>query len=202
MQKYIGLIAALIIGFAGQEAFAAGESSNNSCVNRTGQTFEQEFGPGSEELTRCIERRSNVKVLFQLNQKCKDDSCSKPYGLGNIANLLNDYEQTYGMESGKDFEVAVVVHSGGWPLVVQDDHQNGYGNWVTGTNPWQSTVENLMARGVKFYLCQNTVRSKVASKALPAGDVSAQLIPGVQYTTSGVAALADFQALGYTYQQP
>jgi intracellular sulfur oxidation DsrE/DsrF family protein len=51
-----------------------------------------------------------------------------------------------------------------------------------------------MADGVKFYFCQNTARSMKVS--------TDQLIPGVEYVTAGISALADFQSNGWTNVQP
>jgi intracellular sulfur oxidation DsrE/DsrF family protein len=73
-----------------------------------------------------------------------------------------------------------------------------------------------MAKGVKFYFCQNTTRAYLAQDpANPANYNTSlpkfsedgawatdQIIPGIEYTTAGLTSLADFQARGYQYIQP
>lgn len=154
-----------------------------------GMTLNDEFGPGTAAITRCLEHRP-IKVVFQINNACSNDPCTKPYALENIENAVKDYEVTHGLVSGIDFKVIAVVHGKGYPLVVNNDATNPYKE----ANPFQSQVEGLMAQGVKFYFCQNTARAR--------GVVTENLIPGIRYVTSGVTALADFQALGYSYVQP
>ena len=195
---------------------AANKGGNNQCPVGlvSGLSLDDEFGPGAQELTRCIKQRHDVKVVVQINQFCQDAAgnanraaCTRPYALGNINNILNDYEITHGMVPGRDFEVVAVVHSGGGFLTVKDESYNGAGVLLSGRNQFQGQVEALMARGVKFYFCQNTTRAylnngylpKYADTGLSATD---QLIDGMEYTTAGVSAIADLQKLGYLYIQP
>jgi intracellular sulfur oxidation DsrE/DsrF family protein len=116
--------------------------------------------------------------------------------------MINDYEITYGMVAGRDYEIVAVVHSGGGNLLLKDESYNGAGGLVTGRNKFQQEVMNLMDRGVKFYFCQNTTRGFIRNGTLPAGNATAQLIPGVEYVTAGVTAISDFQDQGYRYVQP
>ena len=69
-------------------------------------------------------------------------------------------------------------------------------------NPFKAQVEALMARGVTFYLCENTVRGLIKAGLLQEGNVAAGVIPGVKYVTAGLAAISDFEALGWSYLQP
>ena len=215
MKLYRILLATVLVSLSCTPALAR-QAGNNECpvgyVNDL--SLDAEFGPGTQELTRCIKRRHNVKVVVQLNQFCQDAAgnvdraaCTRPYGLGNIVNLLNDYEITHGMTPGRDFEVVAVLYAGGGYLAVKDDSYNGAGTLVSGRNPFQDQVEALMQRGVTFYFCQNTTRSFVASGYLPnyqATGIAAtdQLIEGMRYATGGVTAILDFQKLGYEYIQP
>jgi intracellular sulfur oxidation DsrE/DsrF family protein len=126
----------------------------------------------------------------------------RSYALGNINNMIKDYEITYGMVPGQDYEIVAVVHSGGGSLLLKDESYDGSGNFLTGRNKFEQEVMNLMDRGVKFYFCQNTTRGFIRNGTLPAGNATAQLIPGVLYTTAGVTAIAEFQQRGYEYVQP
>lgn len=177
----------------------------------SGMTLDDEFGPGSQDATRCLEERKKVKIVMQVNKFCRDSvanaDCSRPYTLGNIKNMIKDYEITYGMKAGEDYEIVAVVHSGGGALLLKDEGYDGYGAPVSGRNQFQSLVESLMDKGVKFYFCQNTTRGMIKKNILPdttetTGGATAELIDGVQYVTAGVSAIGDFQSLGYKYVQP
>ena len=224
-----------LLGLLASGASHAGGASNNTCPvgvldgspGDATDTLDLEFGPGTSELTRCLERRHNVKVVIQVNQFCRDTwnkagdrvrkitDCDpgRAYALGNIKNMLNDYEITHGMRPGKDFEVVAVVHSGGGDLVLQDGYtfDDTVGNPpkgdVTISNPFQGDVEGLMDRGVRFLFCQNTTRGFISNGKLPSlqdgeGSATDALIPGVEYTTAGVTAIADLQRQGYMAVQP
>jgi len=194
-------------------------------------TLDLEFGPGTQELTTCLNTRQDVKIVMQLNQVCRDSYATHPvgtngkptgevtrvvnnigncadnraYALGNIRNMIKDFEYTNGM-TPEDYEIKVVVHSGGGYLLLKDTSYNGNGELLTGRNKFQGQVEELMEMGVKFYFCQNTTRSFVSNGTLPTGDLmggaTAQLIPGVEYVTAGLTAIADLQEQGYKYVQP
>jgi intracellular sulfur oxidation DsrE/DsrF family protein len=188
-------------------------------------TLDLEFGPGTSDLTTCLSKREEIKIVMQLNKSCRDSYATHPvgkngkptgevtrvvnniancadnraYALSNLRNMIKDYRYTNGTD---DFDIKVVVHSGGGYLLLKDTSLNGDGVEVTGRNKFQSQVEDLMDMGVKFYFCQNTTRGFVRNGTLPAGDATAQLIDGVEYVTAGVTAIADLQEQGYTYVQP
>jgi len=213
-----GLLAACVSalafsGVASAEEEDTGGASNNECpvglVN--GKTLDGEFGPETSGLTKCLDRRHNVKVVMQINKYCRDAvpnaDCNRSYTLGNIRNMIKDYEVTHGMEQGKDYEIVAVVHSGGGWQMLTDEGLDGDGNPVTGRNQFEGEVSDLIEKGVKFYFCQNTTRGFIRGNFLPeatetTGGATAELIPGVQYTTAGVTAIAEFQQRGYEYVQP
>ena len=224
-----GLLAACVSALAFSGVASAGEedaggASNNECpvglVN--GMTLDDEFGSGTSDLTRCLDRRHNMKVVMQINKPCRDSwvndanevknnvaNCKRgdgeldfgrSYALGNINNMIKDYEITYGMVPGRDYEIAAVVHSGGGYLLLKDGGVNGKGG--TNSNKFEPEVKDLMDRGVKFYFCQNTTRGFIRNGTLPAGNATAQLIDGVEYVTAGVTSISEFQQRGYEYVQP
>lgn len=211
---YIATSFALAGLLAGTNAWA-GEASNNTCpvglVN--GQTLVDEFGPDTDTLTRCLERRHNVKVVMQINQFCRDDvprdqcASNRAYALGNMRNMIKDYEITHGMVAGRDYEIVAVVHSGGGWLMLKNEGLDGDGNPVSGRNQFESQVRDLLDQGVKFYFCQNTTRGFISRGFLPdttesTAGATGELIEGVEYTTAGVTAIAEFQSRGYNYVQP
>lgn len=192
-------LSALTIGLVSLPAFAQ-EGGNTECPVGlvSGKTLDAEFGPGTQDLTKCITKRSQVKMVVQINQL---GTATRPYALGNIENIIADYETTHGMVRGRDYEIVAVIHSGAGLMALKNEGYNGAGQFVTGRNPAQSKVEALMAKGVKFYFCQNTTRAYLGTH-LPPGNATAELIPGMLYTTAGLTSIADFEAQGYQYIQP
>jgi intracellular sulfur oxidation DsrE/DsrF family protein len=190
-------------------------------------TLDEEFGPGTSELTNCLTNRENVKIVMQLNKSCRDSYATHPvgtngkptgdasrvvnniancadnraYALGNLRNMIKDLKITNGIES-EDLDIKVVVHSGGGYVLLKDAGYDGAGNYIEGRNKFQSQVEDLMDEGVRFFFCQNTTRGFIRNGTLPAGDATAQLIDGVEYVTAGVTAISDLQEQGYRYVQP
>lgn len=188
-------LSALMIGLVSMPVLAA-QGGNTECPVGlvSGMTLDAEFGPGTQELTKCIKTRHQVKMVVQLNQ-------GNGYGLGNIKNIIQDYEITHGMVRGRDYEIVAVIHSGGGVMALKDEGLNGAGQPVAGRNPYQGKIEELMAQGVKFYFCQNTTRAYLGTR-VPVGGATAELIPGMLYTTAGLTSIADFQVQGYQYIQP
>lgn len=165
----------------------------------SGIDLDTEFGAGTAALTRCNERRHKVKMLVQINRFCdaavSNADCKRAYGLGNLVNVVDDYEVTHGMVAGRDYEIAVVVHGGGGYLLLKDGA-------VATANPFEAQVRGLIGKGVKFYFCQNTARAMRQRGEIGLGGMTEALIEGVQYTPAGLTALADFQASGWSYIQP
>jgi len=177
--------------FAGSVQADPDNNSNEACPVGlvSGQTLDQEFGPGVAALTQCNKKRHNVKLVFQLNANA---GC---YGLGNITNVIDDYEITHGMVRGRDYQLAAIVHSAGGTMVVKNG-VNGF------ANPCEAQVSALIAKGVKFYFCQNTSRAYLRNGRLTSGMVKEQVIDGVEYVTAGLGAISDFQSRGWNYVQP
>ncbi|MEW6590088.1 MAG: DsrE family protein [Pseudomonadota bacterium] len=212
-------LAALMAGFFALPVHADPKGGNNECPVGlvSGLSMDDEFGPGTQALTQCLKKRHNVKMVVQINQFCTNaatpDSCAaSPYALNNIRNILDDYEITHGMKAGRDYQMAVVLHSPGGRMALKDTGVRGDGTVVSGRNPFETTIRGLMARGVKFYFCQNTTRAYLAQpgtaitslpKYLTTGiSATDQMIEGMEYTTAGLTSIADFQARGYAYIQP
>jgi intracellular sulfur oxidation DsrE/DsrF family protein len=207
-------LAAALAGLVSMPALGAGQGNTKCPVGLvTGMSLDDEFGPGTSDITKCIKKRHQVKMVVQINQFT--DSSGRPYGLVNIGNILDDYEITHGMRAGRDYEIVAVLHSPGGRMALKDVGFKGDGSPVTGRNPYEGTIRGLMARGVKFYFCQNTTRAYLAQPptsitSLPkyldhlATGLSAtgEMIEGIDYTTAGLTSIADFEAQGYQYIQP
>lgn len=191
-----GLLAVFMFGLGvSSTANAAGLIAECPVGEVNGMSLDEEFGDGTSDITNCLQRRNSVKIVMQLNEYCRDDvpwnECTRPYALGNITNMIKDYEITNGMLPGRDYEIAVVVHSGGGRQMIND----------SGKNLYAGKVASLINLGVEFYFCQNTTR-KYQINGLLGLEATSELVPGVQYVTAGVTAIADFQSRGYRYVQP
>ncbi|MDH5545792.1 MAG: DsrE family protein [Gammaproteobacteria bacterium] len=155
----------------------------------SGIPLNEEFGPGTMVLTRCLNSR-RIRVVYQINNTCANPDCSKPYALGNINNAIKDYTITHGLEMREEVDVVAIVLGPGYSLVLNNNAEQAY----TEENPFQQQVEDLLSQGVRIFFCQNTARSK--------GIKTANLIPGIRYVTSGVTAVADFQDMRYSLVVP
>ncbi|MDH5232706.1 MAG: DsrE family protein [Gammaproteobacteria bacterium] len=159
-------------------------------INNNPLTLDEKFGDGTSAVTRFLSNTRKAKVLYQINETCKDATCAAPYAIGNIINHVNDYEITHGM-SKRNYEIVVVVHSAGWRLVLDNNAASAHAI----SNPFQAAVEKLLSNpSIKVLFCQNTAHGKAITKD--------QMIDGIGFVTAGVSALADFQDQGYRYVQP
>lgn len=167
-----------------------------------GLTLDQEFGPGASSITHCVRKRHHLKVAVEINRRCRSWADSSrtgpcmgsPDALGNMENMIKDYEITNGMTRGKDYTMIAIVHGGGGFLLIKG-------------NQYESNVQHLMDEGVKFYFCQNTARGFIRGGFLPdynagAGSATDALIPGVEYVTAGFTAIADRQQQGWSVVSP
>ena len=185
--KRLGII--LILGSVLMSTQAMAER-NRACPTAVAEAVELEFGPGSADVTRCLAKREDIKVVYQINQECKNSNCDAPYAAGNIMNAYKGYVDTHGIDPAQ-VEIVAVVHSSGWKLVLDNNAAEPH---PTAANPFQDKIQALLDKGIKVYFCQNTARKK--------GVKLAHMIKGVKFVTSGVTALADFQSIGYSYVQP
>ncbi len=177
------------------------DNSNVACPVGlvSGMTLDQEFGAGASALTNCVKKRHDVKSMFQIDRFCgnvtaSNAACTSPYALGNMKNALDDYDITDGMKPGIDYKMIAIVYGGGGMMLLKG-------------NKFESQVKAMMARGVKFYLCQNTLRGFIkaglvpnpVTTGIPASD---SFIDGVQYVTAGVTAVMDHEARGWSNISP
>ena len=164
------------------QALAANGKSNVACPVESpydGETFEEKFGSDVLDKMRCNKRRSNVRLVMQVNQY---EQGGKPYGFRNLNNIIKDFEKTHGIDNWK---IAVVVHSGGRPLVLDD----------SGINNHIEAVKNFVANpNIDVYYCLNT--------AAAWGDMTDDIIEGVKFVPAGLSSIMDFQYQGYKYIQP
>jgi intracellular sulfur oxidation DsrE/DsrF family protein len=115
-----------------------------------------------------------TKTVYHIN-----DSTVAGLAMNNIKNQ---------MSADPDAKIVVVAHGKGIDFLLDGAaDKNG--------NPYNITEEELMAKGVQFRVCNNTLVSrKIDPKTV---------IPGAKIVPSGVAELAKLQAKeGYVYIKP
>ena len=115
------------------------------------------------------------KVVYHFNEGLAQAS----NGLRNIRNHL---------EVNPQAKIVVVAHAQGVDYLMKGmKDANG--------NPYETIVEDLKGQGVKFDVCEITLRNRKLSKD--------QFIDDVDYVPSGVAEIARLQQReGYAYLRP
>ena len=115
------------------------------------------------------------KVVYHLNSGLEQAS----NGLRNIRNHL---------EVNPKAQIVVVAHAQGVDYLMK-------GKKDANGNPFETIVQDLKGQGVKFDVCQITLRNRKLGKD--------QFIDEVDYVPSGVAEIARLQQReGYAYLRP
>lgn len=115
------------------------------------------------------------KVVYHVN----DTEAQATSALRNVGNHL---------EVNPKAKIVIVTHARGVDFLFN-------GAKDTNGNPYQVAVEQLKLRGVKFDVCEITLRNRKLVKD--------QFIPEVSYVPSGVAEITRLQQReGYAYLRP
>jgi uncharacterized protein len=114
------------------------------------------------------------KVVYHLN-----DTASQ--ALGTLRNLKNH------LDVDPSAKIIVVTHAQGVDALMLDaKDRNG--------NPYAIAVEELTRRGVKFEVCEITLKNRDLKRE--------QFIPEASFTPSGVVRITKLQTQGYGYLKP
>lgn len=114
------------------------------------------------------------KVVYHVN-----DAAHATAALRNISNHL---------EVNPKAKIVVVTHAQGVDFLME-------GAKNAGGNPYNIPVESLKSRGVRFEVCDITLRNRKLTRA--------QFIPEATFVPSGVAEIAKLQQRqGYAYLKP
>lgn len=92
------------------------------------------------------------------------------------------------MVLNEDFAVTAIGYGAGGRGLLTDEAYNRRFAISTG-NPSRALVESLLARGVRFSMCQNTMKANSWTKA--------DLLSGVNMVPAGIGALVDMQKRGW-----
>jgi len=189
--KKTGFISAILSGvlFLSGAAFADGDATHsNACPSAYQTQIDGEFGSGTSAITTCITKRDDLKIVLNLstnvlNPKSVAAGAPLSQGLNNALLLVANFKNVYGINIGEDLKVNVVAHFQGGAFLLNSAPQASH-----------DAVVKLLAAGVHFYMCQNTMRAN--------GWTTADLIPGVEEVPAGVVALTDFAQRGYAVITP
>ncbi len=110
----------------------------------TGLTFDEEFGPGTSSITRCLIFRNTIRVVVWVKDFEIVPGRSK---IDPIFNMIDDYRITHGTN---DYKIVTVVNMEGAWLMLNRNAANPHPR--AAMNIYQPQVEDLIARGVRFYL--------------------------------------------------
>jgi uncharacterized protein len=114
------------------------------------------------------------KVVYHIN-----DTATQ--ALGALRNLKNHLDTDAGAQ------ITVVNHAQGIDYMMLDaKDRNG--------NPFAIAVEELVRRGVKFEVCEITLKYRNLKRE--------QFIPEASFTPSGVVRITKLQGQGYGYLKP
>ena len=114
------------------------------------------------------------KVVYHI-----DDAAGR--ALAALRNLKNH------LDTDPTAQITVVTHANGVDFLMYDaKDRNG--------NPYEIAVQELVRRGVKFEVCEITLKNRELKKD--------QFIPEATFTPSGVVRLAKLQGMGYAYIKP
>jgi intracellular sulfur oxidation DsrE/DsrF family protein len=114
------------------------------------------------------------KVVYHIND-------AKTQALAGLRNVKNH------LDTDPKAQITVVTHAEGVDFLMQDAmDRNG--------NPYEIAVQLLVARGVKFEVCEITLKNRGLKKE--------QFIQEASFVPSGVVRLAQLQHQGYAYIKP
>ena len=114
------------------------------------------------------------KVAYHIN-----DAAGQ--ALGGLRNAKNH------LDIDPSAQITVVTHAAGVDFLMQDaKDRNG--------NPYDIAVQELVRRGVKFEVCEITLKNRDLKRG--------QFIPEASFTPSGVVRLAKLQTQGFAYIKP
>ena len=101
--------------------------------------------------------------------------------LGGLRNVKNHLDTDPGAL------ITIVTHATGVDFLMQDaKDRNG--------NPYEIAIQELVRRGVKFEVCEITLKNRDLKRG--------QFIPEASFTPSGVVRLAKLQTQGFAYIKP
>lgn len=114
------------------------------------------------------------QVVYHVND-------AQAQALGGLRNAKNQ------LDVDPTAKITFVTHANGVDFLMTDaKDKNG--------NPYEIAVQELVRRGVKFEICEITLRNRGLKKE--------QFIPEASFTPSGVVRITKLQMQGHAYLRP
>lgn len=143
------------------------------------------FNKENEMLTRQIIAAATLSLVAAVAQAqdkvayhINDAATQALAGLRNVKNHL---------DTDSTAQITVVTHANGVDFLMYDaKDRNG--------NPYEIAVQELVKRGVKFEVCEITLKNRSLKRD--------QFIPEASFTPSGVVRLSQLQGQGFSYIKP
>ena len=140
---------------------------------------------GADEGVLPLHVTRDLRLVYQVTDDLAYEGVNK--GLFYAKKLIDTYARE-GIDL-KEVKMHVVYHGTGLAAVVNDEARARLG--VEGGNPNGKILAELVRRGVKVELCENTMRTK--------GVKPEEVLPGVQRVVGAYPRLVDLQLLGHAY---
>jgi len=128
------------------------------------------WGETADRVEASEKGKSMLKAIVHINFS---DSERQKAGLKNVTNILKEE---------KEAEIEVVCHGGGIGLLVKDQSEHDV------------AIAQLVAEGVRFVACENSLRDKSIPKV--------KLLPDVTTVPSGAVEVIRKQQDGFGYFRP
>jgi len=129
------------------------------------------------------------KVVYHINY---DNPKKQKGALRNVQNHINAV-------GAKNMDIKIVLHGNGLSLLLEPDSLSSLPKFkkANADQNMLPRIDKLKSQGVKFNVCNNTVKGRKVNLNKDLYDVvKSDVVP------SGVAELSHLQAQGYTYIKP
>lgn len=149
-------------------------------------------GRPTSAITQCLSVREKIRAVVNVSSKEMHAAKNISQQINNVQNMVSNYEGMYGIPAGKEgYQIVVIAYGAGGRFLLNDDaHLRTYGT----VNTTKAAIEALINKGVKVFMCQNTMKTN--------NWVSADLIPSVTEVPSGVTGVTDYGMKGWVVLTP
>lgn len=152
-------------------------------------------GVPTSAITQCLGVRKSIKIAVNVSAKDINGKNGILQQINNVKNMVDNYEKVYGITQGAGYDIAVIAHgSAGKYMLDSAVYDSKYPGDIGGNAKTVEAINYLLSRGVKVFMCQNTMHSNQF--------VTADLIPGLREVPSGVTAVIDYGMREYVVITP
>ncbi len=128
----------------------------------------------------------NPKIVFNLDHLAFEGD--QPTGIQFLKVMTKRFK-----EDGTDATIVAIFHGAAGYMALDDEAYNRVRKW-SGGNPYKAEIEELMAAGVAFEECGQTMRDM--------GWVNAELVRGIKVNAGANFRIVELVQDGYVQIQP